>query len=101
MDATIPYEWKDKPIPIELDPEVVKRRKYMPASTIYVNYSDGSPCSKTKVVLGFNAGMTKPAYTDNRGTVTIEHSSTGNATVYVSGKKCGTFHAPGRTSVTY
>jgi 4-hydroxy-3-polyprenylbenzoate decarboxylase len=25
IDATIPYEWKDKPIPIELDPEVVKR----------------------------------------------------------------------------
>ncbi len=27
MDATIPYEWKEKPIPIELDPEVVKRVK--------------------------------------------------------------------------
>lgn len=25
MDATIPYEWKKKPIPIELDPDVVKR----------------------------------------------------------------------------
>lgn len=25
IDATIPYEWKEKPIPIELDPEVVKR----------------------------------------------------------------------------
>jgi 4-hydroxy-3-polyprenylbenzoate decarboxylase len=25
IDATIPYEWKDKPIPIELDHEVVKR----------------------------------------------------------------------------
>ncbi len=25
LDATIPYEWKDKPIPIELDPEVQKR----------------------------------------------------------------------------
>lgn len=25
MDATIPYEWKSKPIPIELDPEMVKR----------------------------------------------------------------------------
>jgi 4-hydroxy-3-polyprenylbenzoate decarboxylase len=25
IDATIPYEWKDKPIPIELDPEVVQR----------------------------------------------------------------------------
>ncbi|MDM8544365.1 phenylphosphate carboxylase subunit beta [Desulfococcaceae bacterium HSG9] len=27
MDATIPYEWKNKPIPIELDPEMVKRVK--------------------------------------------------------------------------
>jgi 4-hydroxy-3-polyprenylbenzoate decarboxylase len=27
LDATIPYEWKDKPIPIELDPEVVKKVK--------------------------------------------------------------------------
>ncbi len=25
IDATIPYEWKEKPIPIELDPEMVKR----------------------------------------------------------------------------
>jgi len=25
IDATIPYEWKEKPIPIELDPDMVKR----------------------------------------------------------------------------
>lgn len=25
LDATIPYDWKEKPIPIELDPEVVKK----------------------------------------------------------------------------
>ncbi len=25
MDATIPYEWKKKPIPIELDPDMVKK----------------------------------------------------------------------------
>jgi 4-hydroxy-3-polyprenylbenzoate decarboxylase len=25
MDATIPFEWKEKPIPIELDPEMVKK----------------------------------------------------------------------------
>jgi 4-hydroxy-3-polyprenylbenzoate decarboxylase len=25
LDATIPYEWKDKPIPIDLDPEMVKK----------------------------------------------------------------------------
>jgi 4-hydroxy-3-polyprenylbenzoate decarboxylase len=27
MDATIPYEWKEKPIRIELDAEVVKKVK--------------------------------------------------------------------------
>jgi 4-hydroxy-3-polyprenylbenzoate decarboxylase len=25
LDATIPYDWRDKPIPIQLDPEMVKR----------------------------------------------------------------------------
>jgi len=74
----------------------------MPASTIFVNHPDGSPCRKTKVTLGFSrGGFTKNNFTDNRGTVTIEHSSTGSATVYVRGKDCGKFHAPGRTSVTY
>lgn len=27
LDATIPYDWKEKPIPIELDPDVVKKVK--------------------------------------------------------------------------
>ncbi len=27
MDATIPYDWKEKPIPIQLDPDVVERVK--------------------------------------------------------------------------
>lgn len=27
IDATIPYEWKEKPIPIELDPQMVERVK--------------------------------------------------------------------------
>jgi 3-polyprenyl-4-hydroxybenzoate decarboxylase len=27
IDATIPYEWKEKPIPIELDKEMVKKVK--------------------------------------------------------------------------
>jgi len=27
IDATIPYEWKEKPVPIELDPKVVERVK--------------------------------------------------------------------------
>jgi len=72
----------------------------MPASTIFVYHPDGSPCTRTKVVLGFRSGMSKPGFTNSRGEATIEHASTGRATVYVSGKNCGTFHAPGRTSVT-
>jgi 4-hydroxy-3-polyprenylbenzoate decarboxylase len=27
MDATIPYDWKNKPIPIELDAEMVQKIK--------------------------------------------------------------------------
>jgi phenylphosphate carboxylase beta subunit len=27
LDATIPYDWKEKPIPIELDPEIVEKIK--------------------------------------------------------------------------
>jgi hypothetical protein len=71
----------------------------MPASTIIVQHADGSPCRKVKVVLGFPGGMTPAAYTDHYGAVTIEHRSTGKATIYVSGRSCGSFHAPGRTSV--
>jgi len=73
----------------------------MPASTIFVAYPDGSPCSNAKVVLGFSSGMSSPGFTDRRGSVTIEHSATGHATIYVSGKSRGTFHAPGRTSVIH
>lgn len=73
----------------------------MPASTVFVSHSDGSPCRSCRVTLGFSSGTTNPAFTDSQGQVTIEHASKGKATVYVSGKNCGTFHAPGRTSVVY
>ena len=73
----------------------------MPASTIFVSYPDGSPCSRTKVVLGLPSGMSQPGFTDDRGQVTIQHSSTGQATVYVSGKDCGSFRAPNNFSVVY
>ena len=73
----------------------------MTASTIHVSHPDGSPCTGTKVVLGFSAGMTSPAFTNNRGEATVEHAATGKATVYVSGRNCGTFHAPGKASFVY
>jgi hypothetical protein len=73
----------------------------MSASTILVQYSDGSPGRHLRVVLGFaHSGMTKEAYTDDRGAAVVEHSSVGEATVYVSGKGYHSFHAPGRTAVT-
>jgi 4-hydroxy-3-polyprenylbenzoate decarboxylase len=27
MDATIPFDWKEKPVPVELDAEMVKKVK--------------------------------------------------------------------------
>ena len=67
-----------------------------------MSYGDGSKPKGTKVVLGFTSllgGMTKPAYTDAYGIALVEHSSTGNADIYVSGSKRGSFHAPGETAV--
>jgi hypothetical protein len=57
-------------------------------SKIHVSYGDGSKPKGTKVVLGFTSllgGMTKPAYTDAYGVALVEHSSTGQADIYVSG----------------
>lgn len=74
----------------------------MSYSKIHVQYRDGSKPKGAKVVLGFTGpmgGMTKPAYTDSDGVALVEHESSGNAEVYVSGKKCGSLHAPGETAV--
>lgn len=71
-------------------------------SKIYVEYGDGSKPKGAKVVLGFRGmlgGMTKAAYTDSHGVAIVEHSSTGQADVYVGGKKLGSLHAPGETVV--
>lgn len=71
-------------------------------SRIHVSYRDGSKPSGVKVVLGFSGllgGMTKAAYTDKYGDALVEHASTGHVDVYVSGKKVGSFHAPGETAV--
>ncbi len=72
----------------------------MNRSVIYVQHKDGSKPKGTKIVLGFSAGMTKPAYTDRDGMALVEHASSGKVTVYVSGSKKGTFHAPGNFAVT-
>lgn len=72
----------------------------MPASTIIVQYRDGSAARNVRVVLGFTAGMTSDKYTDSRGHVVVEHNSIGKATVYVNGKEVEKFHAPGKCAVT-
>jgi hypothetical protein len=67
-----------------------------------VQYRDGSKPKGAKVVLGFTSmlgGMTKAAYTDANGTAIVEHSSTGQADIYVSGSKVGSLHAPGEDVV--
>ena len=72
----------------------------MPASTITVQHADGSPARHVRVVLGFSSGNTDEEFTDSYGQAVVEHSSVGRATVYVSGRDCGSFHAPGRYAVT-
>lgn len=72
----------------------------MPASTIIVQNRDGSPARHTRVTLGFPSGNSSAYFTDYYGQVVIEHSSVGSAIVYVSGRDCGSFHAPGRYAVT-
>ena len=67
----------------------------MAASTVIVSHRDGSPARSVRVVQGFCSGMTRAAFTDSYGRAVVEHSSSGRATVYVSGKDCGSFHAPG------
>lgn len=70
-------------------------------SKIYVQYRDGGKPKGVRVVLGFRSGMggmTKEFYTDAHGVAIVAHSGTGPADVYVSGKKCTSFHAPGETT---
>lgn len=72
----------------------------MPASTIIVQHRDGSPARHVRVVLGFPAGNSDAYFTDAYGQVTVDHSSVGRATVFVSGRDSGSFHAPGRYAAT-
>ncbi|MBX3451336.1 MAG: hypothetical protein KF777_17340 [Planctomycetaceae bacterium] len=71
-------------------------------SRIHVQYRDGSKPKGTRVVLSFRGcfgGVTKAGYTDTYGVALVEHASTGEADVIVSGKTRGSFRAPGETAV--
>jgi len=77
----------------------------MPTSIIKVyNESRGKWESRAKVVLGWNGfinlGMSKPVYTDSSGIAEVNHSSTGEATIYINGKNVGKMKTPGSKTVT-
>ena len=59
---------------------------------------------RAKVVLGWdgilNLGMSKPVYTDYEGIATVNHSSKGQATIYVNGKNVGKMNTPGSKTIT-
>jgi len=60
----------------------------------YGKWADGA-----KVALGWNGiinlGMSKNVYTGPDGRAVIEHSSTGNAEVYINGTHVGYMQTPG------
>ena len=51
------------------------------------------------VALGFSNGVTDSVYTDSDGEAVIEHSTTGNATIFVNGQDKGSMNTPGRKLV--
>jgi|WetSurMetagenome_2_1015567.scaffolds.fasta_scaffold227334_3 hypothetical protein len=72
----------------------------MPTSIVKVVHHDGTPASGRRVVLGFPFGNTSSFLTDRDGEAKVEHESSGRATVFVDGRNCTSFHAPGSISVT-
>lgn len=68
-------------------------------SKVYVEYRLGGKAINKKVTLGFNWGVTSPAFTDRYGVAIIQHESVGRAKVFVNGYKVGEFNAPGETVV--
>lgn len=55
--------------------------------------------SNARVVLSWNGiasvGQSDPAYTNANGVAEVNHSSSGQATVYINGKEMGKINAPG------
>ena len=71
----------------------------MAASRIHVQFKDGSSAKGKKVEMSINGAFCKPAFVDSSGAAVIQHSSTGNAKVYINGTNVGEFRAPGTTAV--
>lgn len=72
----------------------------MPASTVFVQDRQGNPVKGKGCALGFTSGQTKTVYTGSDGRAVIEHSSVGQATVYVDGRRKDSGYAPGKFAVT-
>ncbi|MEZ6142805.1 MAG: hypothetical protein R3B84_19760 [Zavarzinella sp.] len=70
----------------------------MSTSYVTLRFRDGSIPVGKKVILSFNGAQTSPAFTDSRGTAAVQHSSSGNATVYVDGRSVGVMRALGSES---
>lgn len=70
----------------------------MPTSKITV-YRNNRPAGNVKVTLEYTGftqmGFTKAHYTNSDGIAFVQHSSTGNANVYIDGRKKGTLYTPG------
>lgn len=76
----------------------------MPTSIVKVyNARYGQWEENAEVVLGWdgfiNLGMSRPSYTNREGIAVIEHSSKGEATIYVNGKKVGEMYTPGSSTI--
>jgi hypothetical protein len=69
-------------------------------STIYVEYDDGSPAAGARVGLGFSSGVTGAYIANRHGVAEVEHESSGQATIFVNGRRCGSMYAPGEASIT-
>lgn len=71
----------------------------MAESVVIIQRNGGGYVQGARVVLGFSNGVTESVYTDRDGEAVIEHSTTGNVTVYVNGQDKGSMNTPGRKLV--
>ena len=60
--------------------------------------------ANVRVELGWdgirNLGFSRTVYTNNNGIAEIDHSATGECTVYINGQRTTSFYAPGSITVT-
>ena len=65
-----------------------------------IKNSTGRGASHLRAVLEiegiFKGGMTQPVYTNENGDAYVQHTSSGQANVFVDGKKVGKMKVPGQ-----